>query len=79
MIKARGEVIRQYRFDQLPSGSKAKANVAPAQLDLLEEQRQGRQAKSEWQRSGLSDEPDSPWYCVSHNCFDNGAPENAKA
>ncbi|MBW3695913.1 efflux RND transporter periplasmic adaptor subunit [Vibrio sp. T187] len=38
----------------------AKANLAQAQLDLLEEQRQGEQAKSEWQRSGLSGEPDSP-------------------
>ncbi|MEZ9345846.1 efflux RND transporter periplasmic adaptor subunit [Vibrio splendidus] len=40
--------------------TRAKANVAQAQLDLLEEQRQGEQAKSEWQRSGLSGEPDSP-------------------
>ena len=40
--------------------SQAKANVAQAQLDLLEEQRQGEQAKSEWQRSGLTGEPDSP-------------------
>lgn len=40
--------------------TQAKANVAQAQLDLLEEQRQGEQAKSEWQRSGLSGEPDSP-------------------
>ncbi|MEZ8056431.1 efflux RND transporter periplasmic adaptor subunit [Vibrio splendidus] len=40
--------------------TQAKANVAQAQLDLLEEQRQGEQAKSEWLRSGLSGEPDSP-------------------
>lgn len=38
----------------------AKANVAQAQLNYLEEQRQGEQAKSEWKRSGLSGEPDSP-------------------
>lgn len=38
----------------------AKANLAQAQLDLLEEQRLGEQAKSEWERSGLTGEPDSP-------------------
>jgi len=38
----------------------AKANLAQAQLNLLEEQRQGEQAKSEWKRSGLAGEPDSP-------------------
>ena len=40
--------------------SQAKADVATAQLALLEEQRQGEQAKSEWERSGLSGEPSSP-------------------
>jgi RND family efflux transporter MFP subunit len=38
----------------------AQANVAQAELDLLEEQRQGEQAKSEWLRSGVSGEPASP-------------------
>ncbi|MDG3085776.1 efflux RND transporter periplasmic adaptor subunit [Vibrio hannami] len=40
--------------------AQAKASVAQAKLDYLEEQRQGEQAKLEWQRSGLSGEPDSP-------------------
>ncbi|GIU53710.1 efflux RND transporter periplasmic adaptor subunit [Shewanella sp. KT0246] len=40
--------------------SQAKADVATAQLELLEEQRQGEQARSEWERSGLSGEPSSP-------------------
>lgn len=40
--------------------SKANAEVAQARLDLLEEQRQGEQARLEWQRSGLTGEPDSP-------------------
>ncbi|WED23762.1 efflux RND transporter periplasmic adaptor subunit [Vibrio sp. JC009] len=38
----------------------AKADVAQAKLDLLEEQREAVQAKSEWERSGLKGEPDSP-------------------
>jgi RND family efflux transporter MFP subunit len=38
----------------------AQANVAQAELDLLEEQRQGEQAKSEWLRSGVTGEPASP-------------------
>ncbi|GEM79557.1 efflux RND transporter periplasmic adaptor subunit [Vibrio superstes] len=40
--------------------SQAKADVADTRLELLEEERQGEQAKSEWQRSGLSGEPASP-------------------
>lgn len=40
--------------------AQAKASVAQAKLDYLEEQRQGEQAKLEWQRSGLTGEPDSP-------------------
>lgn len=38
----------------------AKADVAQARLNLLEEQRQGEQAKSEWLRSGINGEPASP-------------------
>ncbi|MBR9910131.1 MAG: efflux RND transporter periplasmic adaptor subunit [Gammaproteobacteria bacterium] len=38
----------------------AQAAVAEAQLALLEEQRQGEQARAEWQQSGLSGAPDSP-------------------
>lgn len=37
----------------------AEADVAAAKLAYLEEQREGEQAKSEWQRSGLSGEPSS--------------------
>lgn len=40
--------------------AEAEASVASAELALLEEQRQGVQAKLEWERSGLSGQPDSP-------------------
>ncbi|WP_445778292.1 efflux RND transporter periplasmic adaptor subunit [Shewanella sp.] len=40
--------------------TQAQTDVAQAELDLLEEQREGEQAKAEWQRSGLSGEPASP-------------------
>ncbi|WP_282109437.1 efflux RND transporter periplasmic adaptor subunit [Shewanella algicola] len=40
--------------------TQAQADVAQAELDLLEEQREGDQAKAEWLRSGLSGEPASP-------------------
>ncbi|MBB1316426.1 efflux RND transporter periplasmic adaptor subunit [Shewanella sp. SR43-4] len=40
--------------------TQAQTDVAQAELDLLEEQRQGEQAKSEWLRSGFSGEPESP-------------------
>ncbi|MGR5169111.1 efflux RND transporter periplasmic adaptor subunit [Vibrio astriarenae] len=35
-------------------------DLATAKQELLEEERQGEQARSEWQRSGLSGEPNSP-------------------
>ncbi len=57
----KGDVIA--RIDDtsyLQAVSLAKSNVAQAKLNLLEEQRQGEQAKSEWEHSGLSGEPDSP-------------------
>lgn len=38
----------------------AKYDIATAKQELLEEQRQGEQARSEWQRSGLTGEPNSP-------------------
>ena len=38
----------------------AQASLAQAQLNLLEEQRQGKQASLEWQRSGLQGKPNSP-------------------
>jgi RND family efflux transporter MFP subunit len=37
----------------------AQSELAQAELDLLEEQRQGEQARLEWQRSGLEGEPNS--------------------
>lgn len=40
--------------------AQAKSDLAQAELDLLEEQRTAEQARLEWQRSGLSGEPDSP-------------------
>lgn len=40
--------------------AQAKSDVATANQALLEEQRQGEQARSEWARSGLSGEPSSP-------------------
>ncbi|MFA0410577.1 efflux RND transporter periplasmic adaptor subunit, partial [Vibrio splendidus] len=60
-VIGQGEVIANIDSTNYQQAvTQAKANVAQAQLDLLEEQRQGEQAKSEWQRSGLSGEPDSP-------------------
>lgn len=38
----------------------ARAELAQAKLDYLEEQRQGEQALTEWQASGMTGEPDSP-------------------
>ncbi|MBY5948353.1 efflux RND transporter periplasmic adaptor subunit [Photobacterium rosenbergii] len=40
--------------------TQAKSDVASATQALLEEQRQGEQARSEWQRSGLTGAPNSP-------------------
>lgn len=39
--------------------AEAQASVASANLALLEEQRQGKQALLEWQRSGMEGQPDS--------------------
>ncbi|MEZ9717928.1 efflux RND transporter periplasmic adaptor subunit [Vibrio cyclitrophicus] len=60
-VIGKGEVIANIDSTSYQQAvTEAKANVAQAQLDLLEEQREGEQAKSEWKRSGLSGEPDSP-------------------
>jgi len=40
--------------------AEAKSDLASAELDLLEEQRTGEQARLEWERSGLTGEPNSP-------------------
>ncbi|MCG3725501.1 efflux RND transporter periplasmic adaptor subunit [Vibrio cincinnatiensis] len=57
----KGEVLAtldQTKYQQ--AVSEAQSELATATLNLLEEERQGEQAKLEWQRSGLSGEPDSP-------------------
>ncbi|MEZ8831956.1 efflux RND transporter periplasmic adaptor subunit [Vibrio cyclitrophicus] len=60
-VIGKGEVIANIDSTSYQQAvTEAKANVVQAQLDLLEEQREGEQAKSEWKRSGLSGEPDSP-------------------
>lgn len=38
----------------------AKSDLAQAELDLLEEERTGEQARLEWKRSGMTGEPNSP-------------------
>ncbi|WP_413699721.1 efflux RND transporter periplasmic adaptor subunit [Psychromonas sp. KJ10-10] len=40
--------------------TEAKSDLAQAELDLLEEQRTGEQARLDWQRSGMTGEPSSP-------------------
>ncbi len=40
--------------------AEAESDLATAELELFEEQREGEQARSEWNRSGLTGEPDSP-------------------
>lgn len=49
--------INDRTYQQLVA--QAKADLAAAQLELLEEQREGEQARAQWQRSGLTGEPDS--------------------
>lgn len=60
-IIKKGEVIAKLDDTSYQQAvSQAKADVASARLALLEEQRQGEQVKSEWERSGLDGEPSSP-------------------
>ncbi|WP_040478233.1 efflux RND transporter periplasmic adaptor subunit [Halomonas smyrnensis] len=40
--------------------AEAEATLATHRVSLLEEQREGEQARRDWQRSGLNGEPDSP-------------------
>ncbi|MEP0073009.1 MAG: efflux RND transporter periplasmic adaptor subunit [Marinomonas sp.] len=40
--------------------AEAESDLATAELELFEEQREGEQARSEWNRSGLTGKPDSP-------------------
>lgn len=56
-----GELLAQLEQTRYVNAlSNANSELAQARLDLLEEQRQGDQARLEWQRSGLIGEPDSP-------------------
>lgn len=52
-------LVRLNQTDHQQAVASAKASVADARLALLEEQRQGQQAKKEWKRSGLKGRPDS--------------------
>jgi len=53
-------VIKINDIDYQQAFSSAQVAVADAKLALLEEQRQGQQARLEWKNSGISGEPDSP-------------------
>ena len=53
-------VIKINDIDYQQAFSSAQVAVADAKLALLEEQRQGQQARLEWTNSGISGEPDSP-------------------
>lgn len=52
-------LVRLNQTDHQQAVASAQASVADARLALLEEQRQGQQAKKEWKRSGLKGQPDS--------------------
>lgn len=57
----RGEaVIKINDIDYQQAFSSAQVAVADAKLALLEEQRQGQQARLEWHNSGINGDPDSP-------------------
>jgi RND family efflux transporter MFP subunit len=59
-IVKKGEVLAKLESISYQQAlAQAKSNLAQAQLDLLEEQRTGEQARLEWQRSGLTGEPSS--------------------
>lgn len=51
-------VINSTQYEQ--ALAEASSNLAQAKLDLLEEERKGVQAKSEWNKSGVTGEPASP-------------------
>lgn len=53
-------VIKINDIDYQQAFSSAQVAVADAKLALLEEQRQGQQARLEWHNSGISGDPDSP-------------------
>lgn len=56
----KGEVLLEVEDSDYQSAvADAKSILASARLDLLEDQREARQAKAEWQASGIGGEPDS--------------------
>jgi membrane fusion protein, multidrug efflux system len=56
----KGDLLLQMEdSDYLSAVAGARSDLATAKLTLLEEQREARQAQSEWDASGLSGEPDS--------------------
>jgi len=59
-IVKKGEVLAQLETVAYQQAvAEAKSELAQAKLDLLEEQRTGKQARLEWKRSGLAGEPNS--------------------
>ncbi|QUM76065.1 efflux RND transporter periplasmic adaptor subunit [Moritella sp. 24] len=56
-----GEAVIQINdIDYQQALTSAQVTVADAKLALLEEQRQGQQARLEWKNSGITGEPESP-------------------
>jgi RND family efflux transporter MFP subunit len=56
----KGDVLIELEDSDYQSAvADAKSTLASARLDLLEEQREARQAKAEWLASGIGGEPDS--------------------
>lgn len=60
-VVKKGDILAQLEsLSYQQAVAQAKSDLAQAKLDLLEEQRSAEQARLEWQRSGLSGEPNSP-------------------
>lgn len=60
-IVKKGEIIAQVEaIDYEQALSEAKEALAEANLNYLEEERQGEQARLEWERSGIKSKPASP-------------------
>lgn len=60
IIVRKGQVLARIEDTQYQQAlAQAQSDYAQAELDLLEEQRQGEQARLEWQRSGIDGEPSS--------------------
>ncbi|NOI67353.1 efflux RND transporter periplasmic adaptor subunit [Vibrio sp. 99-8-1] len=60
-VVKKGEILATIDSTQYEQAlAEAKSNYAQAKLNLLEEERKGVQAKSEWQKSGVKGEPASP-------------------